>query len=183
MNNKIGAYIDKKLEEKGMTKKELHNKLKLEFYSDKDYIKYKGFAARFYSKLYATDLMEISSVLDIDLNEMRDFLLGKSREDDYIDMDSVLTKSRYVSKHFPFDKWTCIEGDILYIVWYRQTVVGSLIVQVEMYNRKDDEMYDISHLDYLSVMRMTKDWEFKTFEEKMQSVKDLNKKFHDEIYV
>lgn len=184
MKLRIGEYLDKEIKKKGVSKKELYDKLKDNFYPNKDYVKYKGFTSKFYRKLYAEDIMEISYILDIDLNKMRDDLFNNHKKDNSLKVESALSKSKYVEySENQFSKWSCVENNFVYIVWFRHMSVDLLDIRVEMYNIKSDIMSDISYLTHLAILKTDKDWKNKTFDEKMHSIKNLNKHFHENIYM
>lgn len=184
MKLRIGDYLDKQIKEKGITKKELYERLKDDFHSNEEYVKYKGFTSRFYGKLYAEDLIEISYILGIDLNKMRDDLINKHKSKSLLKIKDALSKSKYVeSSENQFSRWSFVENEFVYIVWFRPMGVELLDIRVEMYDIKNDTMFDISYLSYLAILKMDKDWENKNFEEKMHSIKNLNKRFHEKMYI
>lgn len=183
MKLRIGDYLDCKIKSKGINKKELYEKLKECFHLNENYVQYKGFTSRFYGKLYAEDLLEISYLLGIDLNKMRDELMDRHKSDASIKVQEALLKSKYkVDPEKYFSRWSCVDSDFVYIVWFKININNDLIdVRVEMYDLNKEEIIDISYLTYLAIKEMDKEWKNKTFDDKMNTIKNLNKSFHDNL--
>lgn len=183
MKLRIGDYLDCKIKSKDINKKELYEKLKENFHSNENYVQYKGFTSRFYGKLYAEDLLEISYLLGIDLNEMRDELMNKHKSEVSMKVREALTKSKYgVDLENHFSRWSCVDSGFVYIVWFRIKKDNLIDIRVEMYDLEKKEMFDISYLTYLAIKKMDKEWECKNFNEKMNSIKDLNKRLYDNLH-
>ena len=184
MKLRIGDYLEKQIKNKGFTKKELYDRLKDDFHRSEDYVKYKGFTSRFYGKLYAEDLIEISYILGIDLNEMRDTLLNNHKKNALVKIDEALFKSKYKENtENKFSRWSYVENNFVYIVWFRPMDIELLDIRVEMYDIKNNEIFDISCLTHLAIVRMDKEWKNKSFEDKMHSIVNLNKFFYEKMYI
>lgn len=180
MNLRIGDYLDRKIKEKEISKKELYDELKKNFHDGEEYVKYKGFTSKFYRKLYAEDLIEISYILGIDLNEMRDTIIHKNKFNSITKVDDALKSSKYINLlDDKYAKWSFVEEGKVYIIWFKAIEVDLLDVKIEMYDIKKNEIFDISYLTYLAISKMDNNWENKDFEEKMHSIKNLNKMFYD----
>lgn len=183
MNFKIGNYIECKMKKNNITKIGLYNQLKDVFYNnEKEYIGYKGFASKFYTRFYAEDLFKISYLLGIDLNRMRDEVINlKKRESSKI-LDIALSKSKYVENYSGnYSKWFDIEEDFVYIVWFKIISLNDLEYTVEMYDLKEDKIKDITFLTCKAVSKMDKDWEDKNLDEKLNAIKLCNKKVYDKL--
>ena len=181
MKLRVGDYLDCKIKSKGINKKELYERLKKCFHSNENYVQYKGFTSRFYGKLYAEDLFEISYLLGIDLNKMRDELMDKHKSDASIKVQEALLKSRYqADPENYFSRWSCVDSDFVYIVWFKINN-DSVDIRVEMYDLNEKEIIDISYLTYLAIKEMDKEWKDKAFNDKMNTIKDLNKNFYDKL--
>lgn len=74
----IGNYIEYKLKEKKLTKLWLYNNLKNTFHKfDNNYLNYNSFSIKIANnKLKANELIEISYILDINLNQLKRYLIN-----------------------------------------------------------------------------------------------------------
>ena len=185
MDFKRGDYIEYKMKESNIKKIKLYNELKSIFHNnDDEYVSYKGFASRFYTKFYAEDLFEISYLLGIDLNKMRDELINARKSSDTKLLEKAMRKSKCISSHSGnYSKWFSVEKDIVYIVWFKPNDTKTLDYLIEMYDLKKDEMTDIIFLTYKAIVEMNKDWEDKSFDEKLSTIKACNKQVYDQLYL
>lgn len=180
MNFKIGDYIENKMKEKDVTKTKLYEEIKEIFHPDQDYVTYKGFMTRFYTKFYATDLLEITYLLGIDLNKMRDEIINKKKNNELFDL--VLSKSMH-AKNFSdqYLRWFDVEDGIVYLVWYKQLSLDMLDYAIEMYDLSKGKIIDITFLKYKAILAAEKDLNNKTIEDKLKAIKLYNKKVYDKI--
>ncbi|MBQ3421438.1 MAG: hypothetical protein IJH34_07170 [Romboutsia sp.] len=74
----IGRYIEHKLKEKKLTKLWLYNQLKNTFHkSDNKFLNYNSFSIKLSNnRLKATELIEISCILDLNLNQLKRYLIN-----------------------------------------------------------------------------------------------------------
>lgn len=181
INFKIGDYLSKKIDVKKITKKDIYNQIKKTFYPNEEYIKYKAFLARFYySKLYAEDLLEMSYLLGIDLNDMRDTLMSPIKSGDFNKVEKALELSENEKKiDRCISKWISVEDNFVYIIWFKTNGVDFLDVKVEMYNCLTNEIKDISYLTPLALSKFCADWEEKSFTDKLATIIEANKKFYN----
>ena len=182
INFKIGDYLGKKIDSEKVTRKDIYEQIQKTFYPDKEFIKYKAFNARFYySRLYAEDLLEISYLLGIDLNDMRDTLMSSIKNGDYNKVEKALKLSENEKKlRESISKWICVEDEFVYIVWFKTDGVDFFDTKVEVYNSVSEEIKDISYLTPLAVSNIYSDWESKTFIERLRAIIDANKSFYKE---
>lgn len=179
MKLRIGEYLDNEIKTRNISKKELYDKLKESFHiNEENYVQYKGFTARFYGKLYAEDLLEISYLLGIDLNQMRDILFDKHKVSDSLKIQEALIYSKYAKNSEYYSRWSCVEKDLVYIVWFKESE-KEVDVKTEVYNLSQKTMYDISYLNYEAITALDEDWHNKDFENKMRSIKKINRSFYD----
>lgn len=184
MNFKIGNYLERKMKKNQITKVELHKQLKDIFYTNEEYVSYKGFVTRFYNKLYAEDLFKISYLLGVDLNCMRDEIINSKKNEDEEIIELALEKSIHINKCFEdYSKWLAIEDDIVYIIWFKLTNTNSLEYMIEMYDLNKKEMIDITFLTYKAILEMDKDWGNKNLDERLNIIKKYNRQVYDRVYV
>lgn len=183
MNYKIGNYIESKMKKNHITKVKLHEQIKDSFHLGDDYVSYKGFATRFYTKFYAEDLFEISYLLGIDLNKMRDEMINAKKNNSEV-TDILLEKSRYIQTHSgEYSKWFEVEDDLIYVIWFKQADVNSIDYVIEMYDMNTDEIFDITFLTYNAVIGMEEGLNNKSLGEKLKAIKSCNKEVYDKLKI
>lgn len=183
MNFKIGNYIECKIKKNRITKISLYNQLKEVFHkNEKDYVTYKGFAGRFYTKFYAEDLFQISYLLNIDLNKMRDEVINSNGNNNSKVLEIALARSNYSETYLKdYSKWFVIEDNTVYIIWFKLEGSMDLEYILEMYDFKKNTMKDITFLTCKAVAEMDKNWNTKSLDERLNSIKVYNKKVYDKL--
>jgi hypothetical protein len=178
---RIGNYIEKELKKKKIKKVDLYENIKKTFHKKDDYVEYKGFASRFYdnSNFYAQDLFEISYLLDIDLNDMRNQLINKRFNPELSQIKDALANSlfrkdigdKYSYRYF-------IEDDLIYIVWFKVLDNHGINAYIEVYNTKKEKSENISYVSDLIAKKSSDNWDDLSFDDKIVCIKEVNKKIH-----
>lgn len=184
MNFKIGNYIENEIKKNNLTKSGLYSQLKDVFYKkDKEnYVSYKGFASKFYTKFYAEELLKISYLLNIDLNKMRDEIISLNGNNREKILEIALCKSKYAENCTKeYAKWFIEEDGFVYIIWFKLIDVINLEYIVEMYDINKNILTDITFLTCKAIMVMDRKWKSKTLEERLHAIKLYNKRVYDEL--
>lgn len=177
INHTVSNYIEQKLRDENITKKKLYIDIVNYFHKDKeDYLSYKGFVAKFYNNSFtADDLLEISTLLNFDLNQIRSTILEKKIYDLNNDIERFIKRSKYsnLSKD-NFSSSLINEDNFAYLIWYKNINTNKPEFFIEEFNLSSNKVIDITYLNSVGLINMSKDWEVKSFKGKLLEIKKLN---------
>lgn len=184
MNFKIGTYLERKMKKNHITKVKLHEQLKNIFHKNEEYVSYKGFATRFYTKFYAEDLFEISYLLGIDLNRMRDEIINSKKNNNSELLELALSESKYSEICAgDYSRWFTVEDNKVYIIWFKLMSPDNIDYIIEMYDLKESKMTDITFLTYKAVTELEKGCKDKNLDGKLDAIKVCNKRVYDRLHI
>lgn len=177
MNDKVSKYIEQKLRDENITKKKLYIEMIDCFHKDeKDYLSYKGFVAKFYNNSFtAEDILEISTLLNFDLNQMRLIVLEQKINDFNTDIERFLKRSKYSKLlNDDFSSSLISEDEFVYLIWHKNINTKMPEFFVEEFDLSSNKTTDITCLSSLGLINTCRGWEDKDFQSKLFEIKTLN---------
>lgn len=179
---RVSTYIEMKLKEKGITKKELYQMMVDNFYKDETYISEKGFFARFYNKMYADDVINICKIVGIDFNDLVECTTNSRIKINDKKIKYALANSKFISlKDRGFVRWNKVDSDRVFFVWFKGLIASDIEFKVEMYSFKEGLSRDITFLYPNAIIYIDKKWDERDFNSKMEKLVDLNYKIFQEM--
>ena len=177
MKIQINNYLDLRLEEKGINKRKLYNDIICNFYqNESDYVSYKGFLAKFYNnKFTVEDIFYISYLLDLDLNYMKNILMGVGCSKNKFIVKKALSKSIYTNlTEKGFSDWVYLDDEGVYIIWFKDIFDCNFSFFIEFYDIKKEISEDCTYITSKAILEIDKDWKNKNIDRKIETLKTLN---------